>query len=103
MVKNYAVIKKSVVTNVIALDSKNAHSWKHDGDKLVESSVAGPGDTYSRGKFTKRVIVEDYRKQRKAEYPDFGDQLDMQYHDNVDGTTTWADAIAAVKNKYPKP
>ena len=92
-----------MVTNVIALDSKNARSWKHDGDKLVESSVVGPGDTYSRGKFTKRVIVEDYRVQRKAEYPDFGDQLDMQYHDNVDGTTTWADAIAAVKNKYPKP
>jgi len=27
----------------------------------------------------------------------------MQYHDSVDGTTTWADAIAAVKVKWPKP
>ena len=26
----------------------------------------------------------------------------MQYHDSVNGTTTWADAIAAVKAKYKK-
>jgi len=36
-------------------------------------------------------------------YPSIPDQLDMQYHDLVDSTTTWADAIAAVKSKYPKP
>ena len=26
----------------------------------------------------------------------------MQYHDQVDGTTTWKDTIQAVKAKYPK-
>ena len=36
-------------------------------------------------------------------YPSIPDQLDMQYHDLVDSTTTWADAIAAVKAKYRKP
>ena len=30
-------------------------------------------------------------------------QLDMQYWDAVNGTTTWKDHIAAVKAKYPKP
>ena len=30
-------------------------------------------------------------------------QLDMQYWDSVNGTTTWKDHIAAVKAKYPKP
>ena len=44
-----------------------------------------------------------YSRNRAAAYPSIGDQLDMQYHDGVDGTTTWADAIAAVKTKYPKP
>jgi hypothetical protein len=44
-----------------------------------------------------------YRRSRAAEYPSIGDQLDMQYHDNLDGTTTWKDAIAAVKTKYEKP
>jgi len=36
-------------------------------------------------------------------YPYIADQLDMQYHDLVDGTTTWKDAIKAIKDKYPKP
>ena len=45
----------------------------------------------------------NYAEYRREAYPSIGDQLDMQYHDNVDGTTTWADAIAAVKTKYAKP
>ncbi len=44
-----------------------------------------------------------YAQYRAAAYPSIADQLDMQYHDSVDGTTTWADAIAAVKTKYAKP
>ena len=36
-------------------------------------------------------------------YPSIGDQLDMQYHDLVDGTSTWEDAIQAVKDAHPKP
>ena len=36
-------------------------------------------------------------------YPSIGDQMDMIYHDQVDGTTTFKDAIKAVKDKYPKP
>jgi len=31
------------------------------------------------------------------------EQLDMQYWDSVNGTTTWKDHVAAVKAKYPKP
>ena len=45
----------------------------------------------------------EYTRQRKNVYPSVQDQLDMQYHDAVDSTTTWADTIAAVKSKYPKP
>ena len=36
-------------------------------------------------------------------YASVGDQLDMQYKDSVNGTTTWKDHVAAVKAKYPKP
>ena len=45
----------------------------------------------------------NYAQYRAEAYPSIGDQLDMQYHDSVNGTTTWADAIAAVKTKYAKP
>jgi hypothetical protein len=41
--------------------------------------------------------------QRDRTYPSIGDQLDMQYHDQLDGTTTWKDAIAKVKSDNPKP
>lgn len=36
-------------------------------------------------------------------YASVGDQLDMQYKDAINGTTTWKDHVAAVKAKYPKP
>ena len=44
-----------------------------------------------------------YSRDRAAAYPSIQEQLDMQYWDSVNGTTTWADAIAAVKAANPKP
>ena len=41
--------------------------------------------------------------QRDRVYPSIQDQLDMQYWDAVNGTTTWKDAIAQVKADNPKP
>ena len=43
------------------------------------------------------------RSTRRSAYGDLGSQLDMQYHDNVDGTTTWKDHVAAVKTANPIP
>ena len=40
--------------------------------------------------------------QRDRQYPSIGDQLDMQYHDQLNGTTTWKDAVAKVKSDNPK-
>jgi hypothetical protein len=45
----------------------------------------------------------NYAQYRRDAYPSIGDQLDMQYKDAANSTTTWADAIAAVKTKYAKP
>tara|TARA_R110002153_G_scaffold227337_1_gene380096 strand:- start:425 stop:718 length:294 start_codon:yes stop_codon:yes gene_type:complete len=39
---------------------------------------------------------------RKKVYPSIAEQLDMMYWDNVNGTTTWKDAIAQVKADNPK-
>ena len=36
-------------------------------------------------------------------YASIQEQLDMQYWDAVNGTTTWKDAIAKVKSDNPKP
>jgi hypothetical protein len=36
------------------------------------------------------------RATRRNAYGDLGSQLDMQYHDSIDGTTTWKDHVASV-------
>ena len=61
-------------------------------DKEIEAALIADGGASA-----------NYAQYRRDAYPPIGDQLDMQYHDLVDSTTTWADTIAAVKTKYPKP
>jgi len=40
---------------------------------------------------------------RARAYPTWQDQMDMQYKDLLNGTTTWKDAVAKVKLDNPKP
>jgi hypothetical protein len=44
-----------------------------------------------------------YKTARQEAYGSIQDQLDMQYWDSVNGTTTWAEHIAQVKVDNPKP
>ena len=69
-------------------------------------SIAKPTDTQLDSYDTAADLEERQnavRAARKAAYGDIGAQLDMQYHDNVDGTTTWKDHVAAVKTANPIP
>ena len=45
---------------------------------------------------------QEYFRERIENYPSIEDQLDMQYWDSVNGTTTWADKIAEIKSAHPK-
>ena len=44
-----------------------------------------------------------YIQARQEAYGSITDQLDMQYWDAVNGTTTWKDHVAQVKSDNPKP
>ena len=44
-----------------------------------------------------------YIQARQEAYGSIGDQLDMMYKDEVNGTTTWKDHVAQVKSDNPKP
>ena len=44
-----------------------------------------------------------YKEQRQQAYKPLAEQLDMMYHDKVNGTTTWQDHIDQVKADNPKP
>ena len=45
-----------------------------------------------------------YQRDRAEKgYASIADQLDMQYWDAKNGTTTWKDHVAKVKSDFPKP
>ena len=46
--------------------------------------------------------AQEYARNRASAYPNIGDQMDMIYKDNKNSTTTHADAVEAVKTKWPK-
>lgn len=49
------------------------------------------------------LVGSGYKEARRIAYPSIQEQLDMQFHDAANGTTTWNDAIQAVKDAHPKP
>ena len=82
--------KNKIYANLIVLDG---------GSKPTESEVTTGLSTLQ----TAWDLEHDsYRSKRRAAYPSLSEQLDMQYWDSVNGTTTWKDAIAKVKSDNPK-
>ena len=47
-------------------------------------------------------ILQTVLNNRASQYPELKEQLDMQYKDLLNGTTTWKDAVAKVKSDNPK-
>tara|TARA_R110001632_G_scaffold103081_1_gene211686 strand:- start:65 stop:373 length:309 start_codon:yes stop_codon:yes gene_type:complete len=45
--------------------------------------------------------AQAYARSRKAKY-DLLNQFEMQFDDAANGTTTWIDAINAIKQEFPK-
>ena len=65
-----------------------------------------PTDSEIASEITKLQTEYDnikYQRDREPLYPSIQDQLDMQYWDQVNGTTKWKEAIAKVKSDNPKP
>ena len=72
--------------------------WLSSSAQPSESEITAAAST-----FETNYTNNKYQRDREAVYPSIEDQLDMQYWDQVNGTTTWKDAIAKVKVDYPKP
>ena len=67
--------------------------------------IAKPTDTQIASYETAGNTVEALQtvlNNRAISYPRIQDQLDMQYKDLLNGTTTWKDAVAKVKTDNPK-
>ena len=67
------------------------------------NSDSQPTDNELNAAYTAWKNANEYKEKREEAYPDWKTQMDMQYWDSVNGTTTWKDAIAKVKSDNPKP
>ena len=67
-----------------------------DGKAYISSGVEKTVDANA-------IAVKKVQLARAAAYPSLQEQMDMQYWDSINGTTTWKDAIAKVKSDNPKP
>jgi hypothetical protein len=86
---NFALI--TLYPNIALTEDKKAYDA--NGNEVI----------YDKQAVQAYVDANKYKDQRATAYPSIQEQLDMQYWDSVNGTTTWADAIAAVKQEFPKP
>ena len=95
--KNYAQaikeINQSAQFNLNGDDLDNIE-WTNGTTPISKSDI--------EAKNTEIETRDAHIKPRHIAYPSIAEQLDMQYHDQVNGTTTWKDAIAKVKADNPK-
>lgn len=78
---------------------------KHDvesyGKEIYSRCVAGDFGAIAEY-VAPPVHVPTYSELRQAAYAPLAEQLDMQYHDTMNGTETWLDHIRSVKEAHPK-
>ena len=85
--------------NVVAIDD-TAGAFDAQGNPITIDEQAVQAEIT---RLQADYASKQYQRDRATSYPSIQEQLDMQYWDSINGTTTWADAIAAVKQQYPKP
>lgn len=92
--------------------------WKVDKDLEATSSVVVGKDEDGNDIFETRVVniyqpvdvseqmvdwkLDNYILLRKYKYAPLEEQLDMQFKDKLNGTTTWEDHVTYVKSLIPK-
>ena len=97
-----------MINTANALHSLKPNSeWVLRGDELewLDSEQTEPTALELSNEVTRLQAVYDsqlYARTRKAKY-DLLNQDEMRYDDLVNNTTTWRDAIDAIKAAHPKP
>ena len=83
--------------------SAQCNIWSNDLNTIKWTNGTTPIPLADiEAKATEIQTRDAYIRPREKAYPSIADQLDMQYHDKKDGTTTWEDAIEAIKDANPK-
>ena len=75
--------------------------FDEDGWIVKHKQVVLDEETAIATEEKKRANDMTYKEKRKREYNRL-EQFEMQYDDKINNTTTWVDAIKAIKAAYPK-
>ena len=98
-----------ITTSILAIKSDaqfsvsgediNSITW-HDGNP---TSITNDAILAKQTELQTAYDSKSYARTRLTAYASTGDQLDMQYWDSVNDTTTWKDHVASIKAAHPKP
>ena len=97
----------TIADAILAINSKAEVNIKGDNLDTCEIEWMNGTDEISKADIKTKMAelqttYDNNKYQRDRVYPSIADQLDMQYWDKVNGTTTWQTAIAKVKSDNPK-
>ena len=92
-----AILKLHPTAKFATSGDKVVH-WGESYKQPTESEIAAAKETLKT-----EYTNNKYQRDRATAYPSISDQLDLQYWDQVNGTTKWKEAIAKVKSDNPKP
>jgi len=98
MTLDHKAIRKAYPTVVTIDDATGAFDASGNSVSLDQSKI-----DEARATLDAEYAALEYSRKRVEQYATIQDQLDMQYWDSVNGTTTWKDHIAKVKSDNPKP
>jgi hypothetical protein len=88
---------RNIHPSVVTINGES-EAWDDSGNVVVidEALVKAEED-----KLKAEYTAQEYARNRQAEYPDWGTQLNKIYDD---GITKWkAEMVDPIKAKYPKP
>jgi len=96
-----------IATAILAINSNAEFKYTEDDINTIEwiNNTTPISKADIEAKIAELQTAYDnnaYQRVRATAYPSWQEQLDMQYKDLLNGTTTWKDAIAKVKSDNPK-
>ena len=93
LVKAIKSINPDAKFNLVGTDLNNIE-WIKGTTPIAVSEI--------QTKIDEIVKAETHIVPRERAYPSIQEQLDMMYHDKVNGTNTWQETIAQIKSDNPK-
>ena len=94
-------------TKILIGDITDASSYQEKVIYLNTDGTDKGSQVYTWAEVEAEITATNYIEDRRKPfvdggYPSVRNQLDMIWHDKKDDTTTWVDAIQAVKDANPK-